>query len=254
MRHLFHREGRAALASALQRYSLLAFDFDGTLAPIVPRSSDAQVPGPVAERLTRLAELRPVAVITGRSVDDVAPRLGFVPKYIVGNHGAEDPDEESRIDMAVLGAFRVRLADAREQLDACGIELEDKGYSIALNYRPAPDRAAAQHCVEVLLRDLDPGLRFMISNSTANIVVAGAPDKGDAMASLVARAHADSAIFVGDDLNDEAVFARAEPDWLTVRIGLDDPLSRADFFLDSYADVVTLLQTMLDVLAKPAAG
>lgn len=249
MRHLFLREGRAALVEAMRGRPLLAFDFDGTLAPIVPHPSEARVTAAVSDRLARLAEFRPVAIITGRSVDDVAPRLGFVPRFIVGNHGAEDPIEGRAIDTAPLDAFRANLVAHAERLKNDGVEVEDKGYSVALHYRLAPDRAAAQRCIEWLLHDLDPGLHFFGGKCIANVVVAGAPDKGDAVAALVARAGADSAIFVGDDVNDEAVFVRAEPGWLTVRIGRDDPLSKADFFLDSYAEVATLLQLMLDLLS-----
>src|SRR5262249_18290090 len=122
MRHLFLREGRAALVNALSSNPLLAFDFDGTLAPIVAHPNDARVTSAVSERLARLAEIRRVAVITGRSVDDVAPRLGFEPTYIVGNHGAEDPSDANRLDLSALDAFRARLANDAERLAACGVE------------------------------------------------------------------------------------------------------------------------------------
>ena len=46
------------------------------------------------------------------------------------------------------------------------------------------------------------------------------------------RAQVGAAVFVGDDVNDEAVFERAEPHWLTLRIG-HDPQSRAMFFLEN---------------------
>jgi trehalose 6-phosphate phosphatase len=249
MRHLFHHAGRAALVKALGGRPLLAFDFDGTLAPIVARPDDARVTRAVSERLAHLAVLRPVAVVTGRAVEDVAPRLGFVPQYIVGNHGAEDPEGEAQVDLAALEDFRRQLAASEQQLRAAGVEVEDKGYSVALHYRLAPDRAVAQRCIEALLRDLDSRLHFFGGKCIANVAVAGAPDKGDAVATLVARSGADAALFVGDDINDEAVFARAEPNWLTVRIGRDDPLSKADFFLDTHAEVATLLQLLLDLLA-----
>lgn len=249
MQHLFHGRGRAALARTLARQPLLAFDFDGTLAPIVLRPDDARVADAESGRLARLAQLRPVAVITGRSVEDVAPRLGFVPQYIVGNHGAEDPGSARPLDTSALDAFRRRLGADGATVRGCGIDIEDKGYSVALHYRLAPDRVAAQRCIEALLRDLEPGLHFFGGKFIANVVVAGAPDKGDAVAALVARAKADAALFVGDDINDEAVFARAEPDWLTVRIGRDDPLSKADFFLDSHDEMAALLQLLLDSLA-----
>ncbi len=252
MQHLFHARGRAALMRTLARRPLLAFDFDGTLAPIVTRPAEARVPAAESERLARLTQLRPVAVITGRSVDDVGPRLGFVPQYIVGNHGAENP-EGPPLDMSALAAFRQRLARQQPTLQQCGVEIEDKGYSVALHYRLAADRAAAQRCIESLLRELDPGLHFFGGKFVANVVVAGAPDKGDALASLVARAGADAALFVGDDINDEAVFARAEPHWLTVRIGRDDPMSKADFFLDSHDEMTALLQLLLESLADAAA-
>jgi trehalose 6-phosphate phosphatase len=73
----------------LKREPLLAFDFDGTLAPIVDRPQDARVPEPVAQCLQELGSRCAVAIITGRSVEDVKPRLGFAPQFIVGNHGAE---------------------------------------------------------------------------------------------------------------------------------------------------------------------
>jgi trehalose 6-phosphate phosphatase len=248
MRHLFLHAGRAALATVTAGRPLLAFDFDGTLAPIVAHPDDARVTRSVSERLAQLSVLRPVAIITGRAVEDVRPRLGFEPKYIVGNHGAEDPESDARIEMAALGGFRRRLVESEETLRSAGVTVEDKGYSVALHYRLAPDRAAAQRCIEALLRDLDPGLHFFGGHCIANVAVAGAPDKGDAVARLVARSGSDAAIFVGDDVNDEAVFARAEPNWLTVRIGRDDPLTKAEFFLDSHAEVATLLQVLLELL------
>jgi trehalose 6-phosphate phosphatase len=249
MRHLFQHAGRAALMNALASQPLLAFDFDGTLAPIVERPEHARVDPAVAERLDKLAALRPVAVITGRSVEDVAPRLGFVPRYIVGNHGAEDPADAKQLDTSALDRFRGRLEARENELRLAQVMIEDKGYSIALHYRLANDRAAAQKCIESLLRDLDPELRFFGGKFIANVVVAGAPDKGDAVAALVRRCSCEAALFVGDDINDEAVFERAEPSWVTVRIGRDDPMSKADFFLDNHAEVAALLQLLLDVLA-----
>ena len=62
---------------------------------------------------------------------------------------------------------------------------------------------------------------------------------------------ADAAVFVGDDVNDEAVFMRAEPPSLTIRIGADDPLSRAMYFLDSEAQLALVLQRMLVLRAPP---
>src|SRR5256885_15297836 len=92
MRHLFTPDGRQALAAVMGRHPVLAFDFDGTLAPIVARPDQAHVPDAVAHGLAELSRALPVAVVTGRSVADVRARLGFQPRWVIGNHGAEDPD------------------------------------------------------------------------------------------------------------------------------------------------------------------
>jgi len=250
MRHLFCTEGEDALQAVMRLKPLLAFDFDGTLAPIVERPDDAHVPDAVSASLGQLSELLPVAIITGRSVADVKPRLGFHPRYIVGNHGAEDPTlgPPSSASQA-LDAIRQRLELRADGLDRCGIEVEDKQFSIALHYRRAPDAGAALVCIESLLQGTEPAIKRFGGKFVVNVMAVGLPDKGDALATLVRREGAGGAVFVGDDVNDEAVFMRATPHWLTVKVGRDDPLSRAMFFLDSDKELVQVLDRMLALLA-----
>jgi len=54
-------------------------------------------------------------------------------------------------------------------------------------------------------------------------------------------------------VNDEEVFARAAPAWLTVRVGRGGPRSRAAYFLQSHSDMEALLESMLGLL-QGAAG
>jgi len=251
MRSVFGVDGRRALDETMRSRSLLAFDFDGTLAPIVFRPDDARVAADVAARLERLARLRPVAVVTGRAANDVLHRLGFVPLFIVGNHGAEEPGRPFLVDTAPLRALRARLDAQSAALQASGIELEDKGYSLALHYRRAADVHQARLQLDALLQDLPLTLCCMPGKFVFNIVIAGAPDKFDAVASLVARAGCAAAVFVGDDANDEAVFVRAPPHWLTVRVGHEDPASHARYFLETHADVAIFLDDMLAALERP---
>ena len=245
MRHLFSDAGQAALAAVMAREPLLAFDFDGTLAPIVARPDDARVPQEVSLGLAALARRLPVAVITGRSLADVRGRLGFEPRYIVGNHGAEEADDAPPPEAChALDTLRRRIDVNWDVLRAHGVDVEDKRFSLALHYRLAPDAGEALLCIEELLQGMDPGLRRFGGKCVVNVVPAGLPDKGAALATLVRRAGASAALFVGDDVNDEAVFIRAEPDWLTVKIGREDPLSQAMFFLDSDNELAVVLEKM----------
>jgi len=252
MKHLLRPEGEQALQAVMRLHPLLAFDFDGTLAPIVARPDEAKVPEAVSRGLAELARDLPVAIITGRSVADVRRRLGFEPHYVIGNHGAEDPSGPGRApDGQALDALRRRIAAHAGELAAAGVTVEDKQLSLALHYRVARDAGAALVAIEALLQGIEPSLRRFGGKCVVNVLAAGLPDKGDALAALVRRSSVAAAVFVGDDVNDEAVFMRAEAPSLTIRIGDDDPLSKAMYFLDSDAQLALVLQRMLAMRTPP---
>jgi len=255
MQHLFTPEGEAALAAVLRLQPLMAFDFDGTLAPIVARPDDARISAAVATRLKALASKLPVAIVTGRAVADVRERLGFDPQFIVGNHGAE-PDIASatsgtRADALTgpLDGLRITLQTHGELLHAEGVAVEDKGLSIALHYRLSRDRVRAQRLIADLLTPEPTGLRLFAGKMVVNAVAANAPDKAQAVHALVARLGAAAAFFAGDDVNDEPVFVAAPAHWLTLRIGREDPASRARFCLEGPQEMAMLLERVLSNLA-----
>ena len=251
MKRLFTPEGGRAIAALAAAEPLLAFDFDGTLAPIVARPDDARVPPPLAEQLARLAALRPVAVVTGRSIADATPRLGFAPRWVVGSHGAEGPEGVLAIDaddLAALTVLRERLlGDAA--LRAAGVEVEDKGHSLALHYRRAPEHATAVAAIDGALYPLDAALKTFGGKCVVNVVAAGAPDKGDAVAALAARCGARAAFFIGDDVNDESVYECARPPWLTVRVGCDAD-SLAMYCVAGQGEVAVVVERLLEVFDR----
>ncbi|HEY6088114.1 MAG TPA: trehalose-phosphatase [Burkholderiaceae bacterium] len=252
MRHLFTKKGEAALAATLQRRPLLAFDFDGTLAPIVARPDEARIPTAVAARLSWLVPRLPVAIVTGRSVADVRGRLGFTPRYIVGNHGAEEESDPvgAAARAGALTPLRDLLGSQGAALAAGGILVEDKGQSIALHYRLSRHREDALTLIRELLSQVPVPLHVFAGKMVVNATAAGAPDKAHAVRALLARSGASCAFFAGDDVNDEPVFASAPPTWLTVRVGRGDPTSRAQFFLDSPHEMVMLIERMLAQLPR----
>lgn len=252
MQHLFTKKGEAALAATLQHRPLLAFDFDGTLAPIVARPAEARIPTAVAVRLSWLVERLPVAIITGRSVADVRGRLGFTPHYIVGSHGAEDESDPlgTAARASALGPLREVLAARGAALADAGILIEDKGQSVALHYRLSRGREHALALIRELLSSTQVPLHIFSGKMVVNAAASGAPDKAHAVRALLARSGASCAVFAGDDVNDEPVFASAPPTWLTVRIGRDVPTSRARFFLDSPNEMALLLERMLVQLPR----
>ena len=249
---LFSAEGEAALADLLRLRPLMAFDFDGTLAPIVARPEDARVPKSVATRLRALAVRLPVAIVTGRALADVQGRLGFEPGFVIGNHGAEDSLDPARNTLLAgrLEGLRHRARERAAELSAAGVLFEDKGASVALHYRLARDRARAQELISQLLTPADPALRVFAGKMVVNVTAADAPDKAHAVHTLVARSGAGAAFFAGDDVNDEPVFESAPAHWLTVRVGRNEPASKARFCVDGPSEMPVLLDKLLAILAR----
>lgn len=252
LKHLFSPEGSAALAATMRLAPLLAFDFDGTLAPIVARHDDARVPLSVTRRLQALSRTLPLAIVSGRSVADVLGRIDFEPRFIVGNHGAENPVAPLQPDaVRPLDAVRERWRAQAQELVPAGISIEDKQHSLALHYRLAPDRERAHRLITALLQGLPEGIRVFGGKMVVNVASSQAPDKAHAVMALIRHAQVQAAVFVGDDVNDEPVFACAQPNWLTVRVGRDDPETRAMYCLDHFSEVATMLDRML---ASPRAA
>ncbi len=248
MQHLFSSPGLAALAEALRHTPLLAFDFDGTLAPIAPRPDAVHVAPAIGWRLSRLAARMPVAIITGRRLEDARARLGIDGLDIIGNHGAQDVDDPSGCarHARALDSLRALLADAAAALDAAQVFVEDKEQSIALHYRLARNRQAAAELAWRLCLDAAPAVRSFGGKEVVNAIGAQAPDKADAVHALARRHGTTHVIFAGDDVNDEPVFVSAPPTWLTIRIGRDDPASKARYYLGAQGEMEALLHRMLE--------
>lgn len=253
MRSIFSPQGERALTSIMDSRTLLAFDFDGTLAPIVPRAEDARAPISISRAMLQLAKVAPIAIITGRAVADVRSRLHFEPKYIVGNHGAEGvPGQSEREqDRSDVAGWEKQILAGWDTLPQ-GVQLENKQYSLSLHYRMAANREEARQALERLLMPLQPAPRMIGGKGLINLMPADAADKFDALISLQKTEGAKHVLFVGDDETDEAVFSKALPDWLTIRIGQKDD-SAALYYLNSQSEMATLIQRLERVIrTKPS--
>lgn len=251
---------RSALAAAVADpgRTLVALDFDGTLAPIVSRPADAAAHPGAADALAGLAAAGfRVAVVTGRPVADVLGLgRGFadVPNLVIyGHYGLEQwvdgelttPDEHPGVEPA-RAAVR-ELAGTHE-----GVDVEDKGHSVALHTRNAPDPAAAfaelrPRAEEIgAENDLEvvPG-RFVLELRPAGM------DKGGALRGLITELDVQAVVFAGDDLGDlPAVRALRELDVAGVVVCSDSPETpdelrqTADLVVDGPDGVVNLLRAM----------
>ncbi|TMG86113.1 MAG: trehalose-phosphatase [Betaproteobacteria bacterium] len=232
--------------------TLLAFDIDGTLAPIVDRPWDARVPNEVQKGLATLAAHAKVAIITGRAVEDARPMLGFTPQYLVGNHGAEGVPGMENISAQcarVCRAWLDELASGNEPWrEVDGIVLEDKTYTLSFHYRHARDHRAAQRLLVGRTAGLLPVPTLLDDKSVLNLLPPGSPDKGEALTMLLAQSRSDRALYVGDDASDEAVFRMRSPAVLSVRVEPHEA-SAANLYLKGQKDVARLVRELVRIVA-----
>jgi trehalose 6-phosphate phosphatase len=215
---LLARENAATLARFLSSRVLLAFDFDGTLAPIVADRSRARMRRRTRRLLAELCSRYPCAIISGRDPDDLSARLEGLPvRHVVGNHGLDSGSATASLASEMAG---VRRSLSRALASFEGVVIEDKTYSLAVHYRRAPDRRRARHAIENALAKAQGTLRISSGKLVFDVVGAAAPHKGAALARLGHAEGTDTAIYVGDDATDEDVFRGADPSrLLPVRVG-----------------------------------
>jgi trehalose 6-phosphate phosphatase len=240
------------LRTFLQGHLLLAFDLDGTLAPIAPRPEDARVPDDVQQLLAALAVRTPLAIVTGRAVRDARRMLWFTPRYFVGNHGAEGipgREVEGPAYTALCRRWQAAIIESGIQNRLPGTLLEDKGYSLALHYRLARHPEQARDALREFIGTLDPAPRVVPGKRVLNLVPAQAPHKGDALRALIAHARAERAVYIGDDITDEDVFELRLPGVRTIRVEPDRE-SAADFQLARQSDVAVLLRELARILSS----
>ena len=250
------------------RDALIATDFDGTLAPIVPDPRGARaLPGAVPA-LARLAKaVGTVAVIPGRPVADVIAYSGVnaVDGIIVlGHYGWQRWQQGEVTTPDPLPAIQ----SAREALPALlaeagapdGTWIEDKAHALAVHTGRAQDPEAALRLLRAPLAGL--AARLGLAAEPGRLVIELRPpsvDKGSALAGLVRERAARSVVFCGDDLGDLAAFDAIR----TLRgngvqgcgVAVDNPESpqvarAADLVVDGPHGVVTLLTAIATSLGQ----
>ncbi|MEU4683612.1 trehalose-phosphatase [Streptomyces xinghaiensis] len=269
------RDGFAALLERPER-AVVALDFDGTLAPIVPDPERARAHPGAVPALARLAPLlRSIAVITGRPADVAVRNGGFsgVPGLehlvVLGHYGAERWDAVSATVTAPdphpgVAAVRAELPGVLDHNGAWkGTWVEDKGRAVAVHTRRATDPQAAFEQLREPLAALaerhglivEPG-RMVLELRPPGI------DKGVALTEYVRESAAGAVLYAGDDLGDLAAYAAVDelrsqgvPGLLVCSAaaageGAEELAERADVVVDGPEGVVNLLDALATAVAE----
>ena len=239
MEYLLSPAAREVLTRLTRERTLYAFDFDGTLSPIVDHPGHARIPRRTRELLGRLAAMFPCIVVSGRARSDVMARLeGLQFAHVVGNHGAEDGTV--RTPCRHVERWKKEL---ETELDGMpGVWVEDKCLSLAVHYRHSPSPGAARRRILAATGKLQ-NVHIFGGKEVVNVVPPDAPLKGAALAAERARLGCDWVLYVGDDENDEDAFALSG-NVVPVRIGRKKD-SKARYYLHTQGEIDKLLQFLL---------
>jgi trehalose 6-phosphate phosphatase len=217
MKNILSRGNREVLEQFAWSNVLLAFDFDGTLAPIVATPDRAAMRSTTRALLEKLTRLYPCIVISGRAHGDVLKRVrGTGVLEVVGNHGVEPWQAHDRF-LETVGRWHPVLERHIGHLK--GVEIEDKSYSLAIHYRRSREKKKARAAI-LRAAALLGAVRVVGGEQVVNILPDGAPHKGIALERARERLGCDTAIYTGDDETDEDVFMLGQPGrLLTIRVG-----------------------------------
>ncbi|MBI4893372.1 MAG: trehalose-phosphatase [Acidobacteria bacterium] len=248
MRYALSTRSLEEMRRFVQAGALLAFDFDGTLAPIVADPERVQMRRRTRSLLKRLAESSTCMVLTGRSREDAEPRLaGTGIRQLVGNHGAEPWAGAGRVRQEVAG-WGLVLTSELPPLE--GLWIENKGMSLTIHYRQCRQKRQARASIETAA-PLLKNVRLVEGKECVSLVSVRAPHKGTALKAEMARLRFDRALYLGDDETDEDAFAlaRGGAPVYAIRVGRKNR-SHADYYLRDQAEVDELLTQLLEAAAS----
>jgi len=242
MVHILAKRHVSRLSEFASSNVILAFDYDGTLAPIASDPEFAPMRSKTRRLLRAVAQRYPSVVISGRARADLARCVDSVPVWhLSGNHGLEPWGENPAYAVQIekwVRHLELRLAHYP------GVVVENKIYSLTIHYRHARPRRPVQRAVDRAVGALR-GARTIPGKEAISVLPRGSVDKGAALERARRLLHCAVAIYVGDDDTDEDAFAAARPDrLLAIRVGLRHR-SRARYYLRDQREIDQLLETLI---------
>jgi trehalose 6-phosphate phosphatase len=230
----------------------LFLDFDGTLVDFAPSPDAVVVDARLGGLMQRLAERLQgrLAIISGRSVQQVHDLFGDVSFAVAGSHGLEMRWPDGRV-LAVPRPDHLTTVEAemdRFAFENPGVLVERKPFGAALHYRMAPQTAEACRTLACEL-ERRTGLQLQAGNMVFELKAPWA-DKGSALRMFMADPEMEGTrpVFAGDDLTDEAGFAAASAlGGAGILVG--QPRSTAaSYRLENVAETLTWLETASETL------
>jgi trehalose-phosphatase len=261
VKHLF--EDWEKVRNRIQKAAnvFLFLDYDGTLTPIVSRPDLAHCPKDVSALLEKLRDYPKIAlaIISGRSLEDLKEKIGVPGLIYVGNHGLEIENPAGQYRRKLSPPREEEMRRMKENLQGSfskipGILLEDKGPILAIHYRNVPPRHFGwiRDTVEKALQGMEDRWEIASGKMVYEIRPRIDFNKAQAVQGILKRSPFPGVlpIYVGDDRTDEDVFRAVKGLGINIFIGPGGAASEAEYYLNDPPQVHEFL-LRLEALLKP---
>jgi trehalose 6-phosphate phosphatase len=219
-------------------------DIDGTLLDIAPTPLEVKVSDALRDSLAALSEQfgGAVAFVSGRPIAEMDRLFHPLRLAAVGGHGAEiryTPESASRRSKIATLDDQLRADFARIGRIGQGILVEDKGYSLAIHYRQAPELGGEiMKSVTAICKNERCDSLEILPGKLVIEIKPGGYDKGTGLREMmsVPPFTGRRPIFIGDDITDNAAFA-VLPDFGGTGFSVGGIVPGASFNFDGPQDV-----------------
>lgn len=222
----------------------LFLDFDGTLTELVDRPEDIQLAPGLPQTLAACEQTLDgaIALVSGRSIAQLDVFLHPLRLPSAGLHGLERrllSDEVRTIEADTTALSRIRSSlEPMVEADS-RLLLEDKGITVSLHYRLAPERE--DECRDAMQTAIAAtrGLEMLSGKMVFEAKPAGG-NKGTAIADFLRSGpfHGRTPVFAGDDVTDEFGFQTVQSlGGIGIKVGPGDSCAS-----HRCADVTTFLK------------
>jgi trehalose-phosphatase len=251
------------ISSALQHVQEIAgqsgrlaifLDYDGTLTPIVSHPEDAWLSDSMPQTLRELAARMPVAILSGRDLDDVRRRVDVAGIVYAGSHGfdiAGAGELRRELGAAYLPVLDMAETELREALDEIpGAQLERKHFSVAAHYRNVNENDAFRVALAVDAVAARHGeLRRIDGKKVYELLPDIDWDKGKAVLWLLDMLGLEQGnvlpIYIGDDRTDEDAFRALESRGIGILVSEEPRHTAASYWLKDSAEVERFLRGLI---------
>ena len=222
---------------------LIATDFDGTISEFTENPEDSVLDPLARIALRKLSELPNtfVAVISGRKLSDLALRFRELERVrLVGSHGHEfDVDQVSSMSQEMKLILERSIHIIQESVKRCpGSSIETKPHGAVFHFRSLKTEPTQE--LQLLRENLSKLGQGIVREGNKILEYSVVEtDKGDALSRIKEQILPTITLYIGDDVTDEAAFAKMAASDISIKVGNDPSL--ATYRLSSSSQAIHLL-------------